>query len=304
MTILKPSSKKMTFEYFSLKVSGGDVDLANIFSSMSTISDRKIIECDGRPFLFSYIEKIDGGIIPDCWYVETIRFRRACYPVLLNSKGEELDNSEIPEDVWFGEKSAFLCSPSKMALVLLQNKHGVRSLCISEGVTLAAKRFGPKGFSGEIRLIGLSKSIGSPANEIIKSQHVDYYTQGVFCEGDEIYAGCSAKWMAKQLANRNVRDMNLKKISMTAKSYEVRYEKIALIDKIPFLSKTIDYEPVETVGNAFPEIDMNDLNKDALVWVIERQEHTLRYLVRSEMKKLLIDAWNYKPFQEGFLNDR
>lgn len=301
MSDLSPSLKKMAFEYYSLKISGGEVDLSGAFSAMMDNSDRRIIHCEGRPFLFSYIEKVNDPEISDCWYVEAIRFRRACYPVLLNSKGEELPKPEIDQTLWYGEKSAFLCSPSKAALVLLQNKHGVRSLCVSEGLTSIARKFAAS-FAGEIRLIGLSKSVGAPANEIMKTQYVEYYTNGILNESDDKYTNCSAEWMAEQMASRDVQDLNLSKIVMAPKRYEVKNEKTKYINKIPLLRRAVDYSPIKTIGNDFPEIEFHDLNKDALIWVIERQEHELRYIPRAEIKNLLVNAWGYKPFKEGFLD--
>ena len=292
--------KDLVFEYFKIRQSGGFIDLGELLSS---IKDRcGIGECSGRAFLFPYAEVVGDGM----WYVETMRLRRACYPVVLDENGQELEAVVIGQGKWLGEKGAFLCSPTHQALVMLQNKHGVRSTCVGAYFTEIARQIPERSFSGEIRLLGISRSIGASANEMVSSENLGFYTCGAFDPLDvERYGSESAAWMAKQIKNREEKlDNNLMKVCLTPKVYDVVDEKPSMIKRLPGLTHKVEYVPSPVLGNQYLDIEVNDFNMNALTYVVQKPDVELRHMNREMMKAALREAWQNKFFKEYYLNEK
>ena len=303
MLRIKPFEKKLNFEYFSVKVSGSRVDLGKVMASLS--KPKKVINCNGRPFMVSHAEFLPNIGTDGCWYVEALRLRRACYPVLVDDNGDEIQTDKVQCGQWFAEKSAFLVSTDSVkqnGLVLLQNKHGVRSSCISECLTQAAQSLLSSSTSSTvaIRLIGLSRSVGMAANKLVESRSMEFYTLGVFDRSDNSsYSDKSAAWAAKQYAKGS--KINLRKTTFRAKAEKVEENEDSLLSSIPFIGN-ISYEPQELINSGYVDIEMHDLNKDALVYDISAHEYELRYMTRKQAQGYLARAWENRLFQEALLN--
>lgn len=305
MLRIKPFEKKLNFEYFSVKVSGSNVDLGKVMASLS--KPKKVINCNGRPFMVSHAEFLPNVGTDGCWYVEALRLRRACYPVLVDDNGNEIQTDKVQCGHWFAEKSAFLVSTDSTkqnGLVLLQNKHGVRSSCISECLTQTAQSLSSSSSSSSsavaIRLIGLSRSVGMAANKLVESRSMEFYTLGVFDRSDNSsYSDKSAAWAAKQYAKGS--KINLRKITFRAKAEKVEENEDSLLSSIPFIGN-ISYEPQELINSGYIDIEMHDLNKDALVHDISAPEYELRYITRKQAQEYLTNAWENRLFQEALLN--
>ena len=304
MLKIKPFEKKLSFEYFSVKVSGSNVDLGSVMASLS--KPKKVINCNGRPFMVSHAEFLPSVGTDGCWYVEALRLRRACYPVLVDDNGDEIQTDKVQCGQWFAEKSAFLVSTDSTkqnGLVLLQNKHGVRSSCISECLTQAAQLLSSSASTSSavaIRLIGLSRSVGMAANKLVESRSMEFYTMGVFDRSNNSsYLDKSAAWAAKQYAKGS--NINLRKISFRAKAENVEENGDSLLSGIPFIGNT-PYKPQELTNSGYIDIEMHDLNKDALVHDISAPEYDLRYITRKQAQEYLASAWENRLFQEALLN--
>ena len=294
--MIEKKDVNVVVDYFSVT---SDVDIMKVIAAVDAEQDR-MCHCNNRRLYMSGYKEIKIGK-EKLVFVRMIRVRHASYPVVLDAHGKELNNIDVADNQWIGEPSAFLCSLTgrEKYLLLLQNKNGVRQTCIAAYLSHFAKAKGLAFGENSVRLNVLVRP-GESGTNVKCSKRV---MQASLHRSVEFHASdMTVGGRVQHLQNHNkCRPFVIESVSFNLKP-QVRFAPLKkLLNVIPngMIPKAIKDKTMDCIV-LFNDFEVTDFLHDAFNYCGNYNADEARAMTSDFQQKILLDAWDHKPFVRHF----
>ena len=278
-------------DYFSLE---SDLDVVDLVKRIEQM-DNRVCSCNNRRLFLSRIVEDDTEHLI---YVRMVRIRHASYPVIINGEGIEEGALNLEKQHWLGEVSAFLYSPEKKFLLLIQNKSGVRQTCIASYLSSFAKgiyKAQCKHNAVRLKILALPGEDGTRIHfdRAVMSAEIQ---RAVICDRKNLSVAADLAITAGQnkfeaIKHKNyVLSANLKPSVRSALLGRILHTVGSI--KLP---KSIKSNSLDCVV-FFNDFEITDFLHNSLNYCKEYDSSVARNMDFEMQREVLLDAWNYNPF--------